>query len=519
VRGTLPLDQVARLYNSGEQLERIAGAYLVAEDSPRAREIFSAKSRSLVIVGARQGGGDPGHHSYTDFDKREGELLSLMSGYGSYDEVYALLTAGYWGDGGQTVIARKGDSLTITFYDDGARRYRRNLKKEEFEQLKSFVQSEKVDDLGPLSQTVFDGMQYEYVHLTAAQGRRVFMNNPGDSDSGGSVYERLCGLFYKLLRAERLAVEYPDLKNLPGFDIVVADERFHRGSAAMAFANLGSVRVTSRPPKAEHPIWVSIAGEVMTDASTPTLFPPENPNSEVPVEFEKENEERQRSSVAMLSRGDIAYRVGEHHDKSGFWKFERGKAPKLLVSGDVLAPAISDDGKWALLAKSHGSWAEPNGLVRVNLSSGEVSSVDVPEADTLEPIAYVPSQKRFLAYRAKDTPTDAHKPVGPDRPEYWLVDPESGKAKVTSGEIRPLTHVGARPLQPSDKSGQYWAAIPSDKDGGTDIGLYDVKSLSFAVQMHVPELAFNSQALWVDEQSRTAYVVYKSQLLKFLLGS
>jgi hypothetical protein len=540
VREPLPLDQVARLYNSGEpHLDRIAGAYLTAEDSPRAREIFSAKSTSLVIVGARQGGGDPGHHSYTDFDKREGELLSLMSGDGAYDEVYALLTAGYWGDGGQTVIARKGDSLTITFYDDGARRYRRTLKKEEFEQLKSFVQSEKVDDLGPLSQTVFDGMQYEYVHLTAAQGRRVFMNNPGDSDSGGSVYDRLCGLFYKLLRAERLAVEYPDLKNLPGFDIVVADERFHvlgfwkngpaeafriypgrdRGSAAMAFANLGSVRVTSRPPKTERPIWVSIVGESMTDASAPALFPPENPNSAVPVEFEKENEERQRSSVAMLSRGDIAYRVGEHHDKSGFWKFERGKAPKLLVSGDVLAPAISDDGKWALLAKSHGSWVEPNGLVRLNLSSGVVFSVDVPEADTLEPIEYVPEQKRFLAYRAKDTPTDAHKPAGPDRPEYWLVDPETGKAEVISREIRPLTHVGARLLQPSDINGQYWAAIPSDKDGGTDIGLYDARSLSFFLRMHVPELIFNSQALWVDEQSRTAYVVYKSQLLKFLLGS
>ena len=257
----------------------------------------------------------------------------------------------------------------------------------------------------------------------------------------------------------------------------------------------------------------------MTDAPAPVLFPPENPNSVVPAEFEKENEERQRSSLAMLSHGDIAYRVGEHHDKSGFWKFERGKAPKLLVSGDVLSPAIDNDGKWALLAKSKGSWVEPNGLVRVNLASGDVLRVDVPEADTLEPIAYVPEQRRFLAYRAKDEPTDHHKPAGPDNPEYWLVDPETGKGDVTSDEVRPLTHVGARPLQPSDKSGQYWAAIPSDKDGGTDIGLYDAKSLNFALQMHVPELTFTSQALWVDEQSRTAYVVYMSQLLKFLLGS
>jgi hypothetical protein len=119
----------------------------------------------------------------------------------------------------------------------------------------------------------------------------------------------------------------------------------------------------------------------------------------------------------------------------------------------------------------------------VNLSSGEAFPVDVPEADTLEPIAYVPDQRRFLAYRAKDTPTESHKPVGPDGPEYWLVDPETGKAEVTSGEIRPLTHVGARPLQATGKGGQYWAAIPSEKDGGTDIGLYDAKYLKFTPQM------------------------------------
>ena len=399
IREPLPLDQVARHYNSGEaQLEHVAGAYLAAEDSPRAREIFSSKSKGLVIVGARQGGGDPGHHSYTDFDGRESELLSLMSGDSAYDEVYALLTAGYWGDGGQTVIARKGHSVTITFYDDPARRYRRDLKKEEFEQLKSFVQSEKVDNLGPLSQMVFDGMQYEYVDLTTAQGRRVFMNNPGDSDSGGSVYDRLCGLFYKLLRAERLTIEYPDLKKLPGFEVLVADERFHvmgfwkdgapqrfriypgrdRGSAAMAFSNLGSTQVTSRVPNTENPIWVAIAGGAMTEVLAPALFPPENPNSIVPAEFEKENEQRQRLSPAMLSRGSVAYRVGEIHDKSGLWRFEAGKASKLIVSGDVLSPAISNDGKWALFAKSKGSWVDPNGLVRVNLSSGEVFRVDVP---------------------------------------------------------------------------------------------------------------------------------------------
>jgi len=538
VRESLPLDQVAQIYNSGEtQLARVAGAYLVADDSPRARQVFSSKSQSLVIVGARQGGGDPGHHSYQDFDKRESELLSLMASDDSFDEVLALLTAGYWGDAGQIVVGRKGETSTITFHDDPARRYRRTLRSEELKTLTDFVTSEKVDDLGPLSQMVFDGMQYEYVHLTNNQGRRVFMNNPGESYSGGSVYDRLCGAFHKLLRTERLAIEYPELTKLPGFEVVIADERFHvmnywkvgseerlriypgrdRGSGALAFSNLGSVQVTSRIPESEGPAWISIQnGTIITD-HPPAAFPSEDPHSVVPEKFQKDNENRQPSALWMLTQTTAAYRVGEFRNKQGFWRFEAGKNPKLLVT-DVQSPAVSSDGKWALLAKSTGSWVEPNVVVRVNLASGAVLPVAIPKADTLNPIAYISERKQFLVVREKDPETGSHHPAGPDKPEHWLVDPETGKAEVINGEIRPFTHIGSRPLQPTgDVPGQYWAAIPNEEGDGTDIGQFDAKSFQFSPKLHVPALQFNSQALWVDAAVRIVYITYNSHLLRISL--
>jgi hypothetical protein len=534
---SLPLEQVERIYSSGDaQLEQVAGAYLGAEDSPRAREIFSSRSKGLVVVGARQGGGDPGHHSYRDFDKRESELLSLMSGSDAYDEVFALLTAGYWGDAGQVVIGRRGGESTITFYDDPARRYRRTLRAEELKGLTEFVKSEKVDDLGPLSQMVFDGMQYEYVHLTSDKGRRVFMNNPGDSDSGGSVYDRLCGIFSKLLRTERFAIEYPELSNFPGFEVLIADDRFHvmnywkdgseerlriylgrdRGSAALAFSNLGSVQVVSRIPKSEGPTWVSIENGAVIAADPPAAFPSEDPHSVVPEKFQKDNEDRRPPGLWALTQGPITYRVGEFDDKQGFWQFAAGKNPKLLAT-DVLFPAVSNDGKWALLAQSNGSWVDPNVVVRVNLVSGGVLPVDIPKADTLNPIVYIAERKQFLVVREKDQETDSHKPVGPDKPEYWLVDPETGRATVTNEEIRPFTHVGSRPLQPTGAHGEYWAAIPSDKGEGTDIGRFDSKSLQFAPTLHVPGLQFNSQAMWVDTTARIVYITYKSHLLQVSL--
>lgn len=535
IRESLPLEQVERIYNSGDtRLEQVAGAYLMAEDSPRARQIFSSKSKALVIVGARQAGGDPGHHSYSDFDKLESELLSLMSGDDAYDEAFALFTAGYWGNAGQIVIGNRGETSTITFYDDPARRYRRALGAEELKGLRDFIKSEKVDDLGPLSQAVVDGMQYEYVHLAKDQGRRVFMNNPGAADSGGSVYDRLCGSFHKLLRNTPLTIDYPDLAGLPGFEVLIADDRFSvlnywkdgteerlriypardRGNAALAYSTPGSAKVMiSRLPRAEAPRWVSIKNSVIETADRPAAFPSEDPHSVVPEKFQKDNEDRQPPGLWVLTQGSATYRVGEFQKRQGFWKFEPGKEPKLLAA-DLFSPAISDDGKWAILAKSNGSSAHTFALVRMNLGSGAMSPVDVPEADTLYAIAYIHEQKRFLVVRAKDPDTGSHKPVGPDKTEYWLVDAETGRGAVTHDEIRPFTHIGARPLQSTGEPGQYWAAIPNELGIGTDIGRFDARSSKFTSLLHIPALQFNSQAIWVDAPAKSIYITYRSHLLR-----
>lgn len=534
IRESLPLDQVERIYNSGDtRLEQVAGAYLMAEDSPRARQIFSSKSKALVIVGARQAGGDPGHHSYSDFDKLENELLSLMSGDNAYDEAFALLTAGYWGNAGQIVIGHRGEASTIIFYDDPARRYRRTLGAEELKGLTDFVNSEKVDDLGPLSQTVVDGMQYEYVHLTKAQGRRVFMNNPGASDSGGSVYDRLCRSFHKLLRNAPLTIEYPDLAKLPGFEVLIADTRFYvlnywkngaegrlriyptrdRGSAALAYSTVGSANVISHVPRADVPRWVSIKNGKIETADCPAGFPSEDPHSVVPEKFQKDNEDRQPPGLWALTQGSATYRAGEFQGTQGFWKFEPGKEPKLLAA-DVYSPAVSDDGKWAILAKNNGSSVQTFALVRMNLASGAMLPVDVPEADSLYAIAYIAEQQRFLVARAKNPGSGSHEPVGPEKPEYWLVDAETGRAAVTNHEIRPFTHIGARQLQSTGEPGQYWAAIPNELGNGTDIGRFDARSSQFASLLHVPALQFNSQALWVDVPAKLIYITYRSHLLR-----
>ena len=62
--------------------------------------------------------------------------------------------------------------------------------------MRALLSANRIDSLAPLITDVFDGMQYEYVHLTKEGGCRVFMNNPGDEPSGAdAIYVDLVDFF------------------------------------------------------------------------------------------------------------------------------------------------------------------------------------------------------------------------------------------------------------------------------------------------------------------------------------
>src|SRR5262245_52326985 len=71
---------------------------------------------------------------------------------------------------------------------------------------------------------VFDGLQYEYAHLTRDGGRRVFMNNPGSANTGGSVYELLVWRFRELVKREKLEVRYRLSERVKELEILLADD-------------------------------------------------------------------------------------------------------------------------------------------------------------------------------------------------------------------------------------------------------------------------------------------------------
>jgi hypothetical protein len=81
------------------------------------------------------------------------------------------------------------------------------------------------------------------------------------------------------------------------------------------------------------------------------------------------------------------------------------------------------------------------------------------------------------------------------------------------GEIRPLAQQTYRPLQPTAKPDEFWAAIPDEQKNETQFGVYNAKTLSFKSTLKLPQIVFDSMDVWADEQEAKIYFVYEGQLL------
>jgi hypothetical protein len=534
VREKLPLGAVQELRTSDDTVLLDAiDAYLEADDRLEARKLYLERHKGEArIVGARQSF-DPGHHSFRDFNNLEDQLRDEIKTSSERTQIVALLSAGYWGNAGQIIVRADATGAEIRFVEDTSRYYTRKLTNDEWNQLQLFIRDNHVEELGPLNLAAWDGMQYEYVHVNQDGGRRVFMNNPGAGGSGGSAYDRLCKEFWDLLGTSHLDLHYRMADKIPGFEVLVADNRFFalrpwkQGTdlrltvypnerSGGAFANNGAWHIEGETLLPKEPTWVALRDSGLNVVDPPGYFPKDDPDGVVPAKIETERKERgNNSEVWPLTQGGRTYRLAELNDKSGLWQFTKGREPKLIIEGEFLWPVITPDGKWALLAGCKDTWAQPNFVIRVDLGTGKSFRLDIPDADKIKPLTYVSARGAVLVVRYQETAhSDGRKPVGPESPEFWLVDAPTGKGEIAHGEFSPLEDIGARPLQDTNSPGRSWAAIYLNADAATAIGLYSAADFSFTTLLRIPGLAFSSDQMWVDNSERKIYISYRGQLLR-----
>jgi hypothetical protein len=527
-RKPLPLAEVARLLGSKNILcARAAERYLEAEDSKEARALllrrFPGEAR---ILGARMSH-DPGHYSFGAMNETENLLRERVLASKTPLTIYALVSAGYWGDSGQAWVEVSNDKASLVNEQGGGRFRTRDLTAKESAELTQYIKQNEVDDLPPLTLTVDDGIQYEYVSLTSAGGRRVFMNNPGsyrhnnaeeewDKDS---VYVCLVDLFHKLTEDQsKLTVHYHAATQLEGLNIVIPKEQMKVGPVML---HNGQLIMYAELPGHDKPRWMPVKeserSQPVTDAPVFT-----RPNGDVSSDFTVNESWSNADWLTAFDGGHARPADRKQDDLEGMWLFRDGKEPELIAKGRYASPVASADGRWIVAARVLGeTWAQPNDVVRINAVTRMVTPLELAPADNFNPVTRLPQSGKILVHRVRDTPIPGVEPdQGPEKSEYHLLDPATGKLERVKGEFGPLHDESWRRLQPADSPGVVWAAVPiydNDEPKSVRIGRYDLRTFAFTKVVEIPGMSFTSMNIWVDEKEHVVYLAVNGDLLSIPL--
>lgn len=578
VRAPLPVAEVAAYLDDKNELLRLAAErYIESEDSRPAREILLARHPDQAFVtGARDSfqpekqkvyfslylqqifnsvGQTFGLRNYPNIEKQEDELKKELLENAHLKEVFALINDGEFN---QIVIRVFKDRASLIVHENKARYRERDLTDAELQSLRAFLDSKAVEDSPPLLNACYDRhgggcATREFLSLRRAGGRRVFARN-SISDESSPFY----GL--EKMLTEFAAVEgklrYKLSDKIVGLEVHAADAGLEMKTVWKRGADL---RVMTLKPYGDGEENDSSADAIKSQISVGDNDD-EDDNSEreeTPAEIEKAAEDefqaeqkekygrfvwravkngalaeivRQPAEVpwlpgfdslpekrgfdydvpawqARLPNGD---EIRADREETGLWRLSLAKAPVKLRAGKYGTPVVTPDGKWAIAFKVKKDWSEPHVLVRINLQTGRELPVNIAAAPILYADYYIAAHKKMLIARSRENDSE------PD--EYYLLDPETGAAAPVKGEFRPLSHQIVRELQAvAGAPNQFWAAISEEKTHSTEFGWYDAAKFEFKSLLKIPNIAFDSSEVWVDEIEGRFYFVYSGQVLSLPL--
>jgi HEAT repeat protein len=518
-RDELPIVPIAKLMDDENALLSLASErYLEIQDSAEARRhIHAHRAGEAKILGSRMSY-DPGHFTFPEFDELEESLRQEILEQNGPEEIYALLSAGYWGGAGQRIIRISAGNATLSVCTDPARCRNGELPHPELEKLREMIEKYQFEDLGPLDHAVSDGMQYEYLHLTKQGGRRVFMNNPGVA--GGTPYDLVTNLFLAMEEGTNLHTQYHAEKAATGLELLISHEDAEVHAVCGENDRLVILVTEQEAKSAEwHTLTDTRLGIATAVPECCTGFGAENMSKRTVSE-----EFKAVRNAWQVHNNEQQVLIG-NWDRRGLWRETRGKNLTRLVDGWFGGTIVTLDGKWAIAARTAKgeNWAVPNPVVRVAVESGDEHVVDVAPADWFAPIAYLSVHQRVLLKRMADEESyGSNDPEGPAEPEYRLLDPNTGLTTVVTGEFTPLEQLTYREFQPvaSDVEGrQVWVALPDHRGNSTTVGTYDQVRFELVPQATYPSIAFSSPDMWVDEEANHVYIAYRGDLVRVPLDS
>lgn len=528
-RVEISIPPVAGLLSSPDKhLAKAAELYLEANDSVPSREALWSHSKNQArILGYPHSSGEVWQG---DINRSEAEARDLVLASEGPREIYALLSEGTWGGRGQALLLRYEDRVILRRNDGNGRFQEREVAATEMDSLKEWIDREQIDDLPPFDTGTADGVQYEYLHISRAGGRRVYMNNPPGANAaprvefGGqppgpdpAIYGELTTRLESLSKPA-MKVSYPALEKLPGYRVVHANEQ---GEIESIDTKNAKPAVSVRNSHTKSLEWHVLTADGMSDDFTEKKAPPEG--SEAMASEKAVSLEEGPLKGAILVANSSGQKRGD-----ALWAVTKDKKRHLIARGVFSRPVVCPGGEWVVVAKTpnYESWATPNGVVRINLRSKRMFQVNLPSADNFDPLAWIAAHQRVLLYRQRDDPrhfrpsNDLKPDAGPENPEFYLIDPGTGEHTRVNGEFRPLQRLEGHSLQPTDKPNEYWAVILENVDEPRPtavLGRYDAQQFRFTETLRFPNIWFHSWNCFVDAANHQVWLAVNGDLVRLSL--
>lgn len=538
-RMPLPIAQVGALTRGrNPDLRLAAERYLLAEDSPEARSlVWALHPGEAFVTGWREVGTNAGG-DYSALARAEEKLRAELFAKGDAPlEIFALLVNQ---EHASRVVRVYRDRVVYTAYEDASRYRESVVNAEQLSTFRQFVAANNLLDIGPqFGPCHHNCWVSQFLAVKREGGRRVF------SHQGLGEWMNVLSSFDALGR-EGAKVHYRLEGQVKGLEVLVAEETlavrdvWQRGQDVRVLVVREEKEGEARRQRADGEedededyeqadarrrreereraraltSWRAfVGGRLGGVTTTPEGFA--SPD-EAPPDFDTEKFPAHHNSRMSQSKAGRDYVLAGGLSVGGLWKASPGREPTRVVGDGVYAnPLVTPDGLWVVAAKAETDWSRPNEVVRLNLKTGREHRVQIPPADEFEPVAYVAARGKVLLRRAGDTYN--RQTVGPAAPEFYLLDAATGRAEPVAGVFEPLVQEGGRPLQPTGRPGEFWAALPDREKNETRVGRYATEDFTFRTLFVVPQITFESYGMWADEAGAKLYVVYEGQLLRLPL--
>ena len=311
-----------------------------------------------------------------------------------------------------------------------------------------------------------------------------------------------------------MRVIYQSLEKLPGFRVVHAKEN----GEVTALTNRNRQLFAGVSISDDKPIqWHAVNETGLSDKSEPGAADPSQ--ADIP------GYDNWRKVDLVIPQGPSAARkllwAGQRQkDKlEALWISSATGEPELLERGVFAEAVASSGGEWIVAAKTPPGkmWDVPNGVIRIHLPDRKMFNVDLPPADNFNPVAWIEARKRALIYRQRDPDGKA----GPEKPEFYLLNPITGATEKVEGEMRPFFDARRRELQPTGKPNEFWAAlhrsIIDPKLCMTTLGRFDSHNFRFTPMLTFPDVEFDSSSFFVDQPNHLVWIAVNGDLLRLEL--